>query len=132
VEERDRAAFNSVADLQRVRGIGPALAARLADHVTLPAVAPASRDSRLPAVAASPSQSPGVPAVTDVIDLNRADAAELQALPGIGPAMAGRLVARRDSLGGFRTWGDVDAVPGVGPALLARLQERARLGVRAP
>jgi DNA uptake protein ComE-like DNA-binding protein len=46
--------------------------------------------------------------------------------------LAGRILLRRDSLGGFRDWADVDAVPGVGPALLARLQALALLGRRMP
>lgn len=62
------------------------------------------------------------------VDLNRASVQQMQALPGVGPVLAARLVARRDSLGGFRDWADVDAVRGVGPAMLARLQAQARLG----
>jgi competence ComEA-like helix-hairpin-helix protein len=132
VEERDRAPFATVAELQRVRGIGPALAARMAEHVTLPAVSTTGRASQVPSMATSPSQRTGAVPTADAVDLNSAGAAELQALPGIGPALAARLLARRDSLGGFRDWADVDAIAGIGPALLARLQERARLGVRTP
>jgi competence ComEA-like helix-hairpin-helix protein len=112
VEEREREPFRSLTELQRVRGIGPALAERLAEHVTLPA-------------AGAGGGGPGQGSARVV--LNRATAAELQAVQGIGPALAARLVARRDSLGGFRDWADVDAVPGVGPAMLARLQAQAVL-----
>jgi competence protein ComEA len=127
LEEREQGAFHSVADLQRVRGIGPAVSARLADHVALPATAPAARSSAMlpPAISRTPALMDGPAA--GPIDLNRATAAELQSIPGIGPALAGRLLERRDSLRGFRDWSQVDAVSGVGPALLARLQERTRL-----
>lgn len=137
VEERESGVFASAADLQRVRGIGPALAAKLAEHVTLPAEAAAmpavARDppTRQPAAAARSTPgaagggATGRPAAP--IDLNRAPAAELQAVPGIGPALAARLVARRDSLGGFRDWAQVDATRGIGPAVLARLQQLAVL-----
>ncbi len=52
------------------------------------------------------------------IDLNTATAAELARLPRVGPGMARRIVADRDSKGPFQTLADLDRVPGVGPALL--------------
>jgi competence ComEA-like helix-hairpin-helix protein len=76
---------------------------------------------------ARPSAVTGAAAAAP-LNLNRASATELQVVRGIGPALAARLVARRDSLRGFRSWDDVDAVPGVGPAMLARLKEMAVLG----
>ena len=48
------------------------------------------------------------------IDLNRAGAGELAALPGIGPALAGRIVAHRQAHGPFRSVDDLAAVPGLG------------------
>lgn len=108
VAERARGPFASLAELQqRVPGVGPALAARMAPHLTLPA-------------GGSP---PGGPSGGARLDLNRASARDLEQIPGVGPVLAGRLVARRDSLGAFRDYGQVDAVPGVGPAMLLRLKE---------
>jgi competence protein ComEA len=127
VEERQREKFAAAGDLERVRGIGPALAAKLAEHVTLPAGRSRTVGDDVTAVNTAGDRSSSQGRST-VVDLNRATADELDALPGIGPAMAQRLVARRDSLGGrFRDWTDVDAVRGVGPALLAKLQQRAVL-----
>jgi competence protein ComEA len=59
--------------------------------------------------------------------MNHATLEELELLPGIGPSLARRLAAARDSIGGFRSWDQVDAVPGVGPALLRKLKTAAVL-----
>ena len=56
------------------------------------------------------------------LDLNRASAAELEGLPGVGPAMAQRIIARRDSLGGFSNLEQLDSVRGIGPGLLGKLR----------
>lgn len=59
------------------------------------------------------------------LDLNRASAEELEAIPGIGPALARALVEHRKARGPFSSWGEVDAVPGVGPVLLEKLRNVA-------
>jgi competence ComEA-like helix-hairpin-helix protein len=56
------------------------------------------------------------------INVNRATAAELDALPGIGPAVAQRIVAYRESVGQFQTVEQLDSVKGIGPALMAKLR----------
>jgi len=61
------------------------------------------------------------------LDLNRATAAELETLPGIGPALAARIVAYRDSVGGFRDVGELLRVRGIGEATLVRLRPHLRV-----
>jgi competence protein ComEA len=63
-----------------------------------------------------------------VVDLNRAGLAELDALPGIGPVLAGRILQHRDAHGPFREPEDLLAVPGIGPRLYERLRPRIRVG----
>jgi competence ComEA-like helix-hairpin-helix protein len=55
------------------------------------------------------------------VDLDVATAAQIESLPGIGPALAQRLVAYRDSCGPYGEIARVDRVPGIGPAMLAKL-----------
>lgn len=50
-----------------------------------------------------------------VIDLNRATAAELQLLPGLGPALSRRIVEHRETRGEFVKIEDVMQVSGIGP-----------------
>ncbi|HHC08355.1 MAG TPA: ComEA family DNA-binding protein [Actinobacteria bacterium] len=62
------------------------------------------------------------------IDLNRADAAELEQLDGVGPVLARRIVEYRAAHGPFRTVEDLLDVPGIGEAKLAAI----RPGIAAP
>ncbi|MGH7669170.1 MAG: ComEA family DNA-binding protein [Gemmatimonadaceae bacterium] len=55
------------------------------------------------------------------VDVDRATANELQALPGIGPALAARIVAFRDSNGPFGSMTRLQQVKGIGPATAKRL-----------
>jgi competence protein ComEA len=58
------------------------------------------------------------------VDLNAATAADLDALPGIGPVLAQRIVEHRERNGPFRSVEQLDDVPGIGPATYAELAER--------
>jgi competence protein ComEA len=55
------------------------------------------------------------------IDPNTAGEEDLDRLPGVGPAVAGRIVQTRQDRGPFTEPGDLLSVPGVGPAILARI-----------
>ena len=62
-----------------------------------------------------------------VLDLNDVEAAELRQLPGVGPALAERIVDRRRESGGFGRLEELRDVHGIGPKTLERL--RPWLGV---
>ncbi|NBU63260.1 MAG: ComEA family DNA-binding protein [Chloroflexia bacterium] len=55
------------------------------------------------------------------VAVNHASAEELASLPGIGPALAARIIEYRTAHGMFATMDDLGAVPGIGPALQAKL-----------
>lgn len=57
------------------------------------------------------------------IDVNRADAALLETLPGVGPATATAIVTERLRNGPFLGVDDLERVPGIGPAKLAGLRD---------
>lgn len=134
--------FRTAGDLGRVAGIGERTLERLRPHLALPA-GPASgvgagAVGRSPAPRRGPVALPRpAPATSDAgagssggragrpVDLNAADAGALTALPGIGPVLAARIVAYRDSAGPFRRIEDLEAVPGIGPATVARIGDRA-------
>jgi competence protein ComEA len=56
-----------------------------------------------------------------LVDLDRASEPEIEALPRIGPAIARRIVASRDSLGAFGSLEGLARVRGMGPATRKRL-----------
>jgi competence protein ComEA len=57
------------------------------------------------------------------LNLNTATAAELDALPGIGPVLADRIVEHRTSQGPFRSIEELDDVPGIGPTIAGELAD---------
>jgi competence ComEA-like helix-hairpin-helix protein len=61
------------------------------------------------------------------VPLNQADAETLAALPGVGPVLAGRILAKREELGGFQCVEQLGLVRGIGPKILANLQDRLAL-----
>ena len=56
------------------------------------------------------------------IDVNVASPAELESLPGVGPATAAAIVTERERNGPFLDVDDLDRVPGIGPAKLDALR----------
>ena len=65
---------------------------------------------------------------TERIDVDRAGAAELTRLPGIGPALANRIVADRQNGGPFGSIAGLGRVRGLGPALRERLRSHLSFG----
>ncbi|PZF61017.1 hypothetical protein DEI92_05205 [Curtobacterium sp. MCBD17_034] len=62
-----------------------------------------------------------------LVDLNTADATALETLPGIGPALADRIVAWRTEHGRFSSVEDLLDVSGIGDATFADLRDRVRV-----
>jgi competence protein ComEA len=55
--------------------------------------------------------------------VNSATVEQLDALPGIGPVTAQKIVDWRQAHGAFTSVDDLDAVPGIGPARIEQLRE---------
>jgi competence protein ComEA len=57
------------------------------------------------------------------VHLNSATLEQLDALPGIGPVTAEKILAYRQEHGAFGSVDELDAVPGIGPARLEQLRD---------
>lgn len=62
-----------------------------------------------------------------LISVNRATASDLEALPGVGPVLAERIVAYREENGPFRAPEDLLDVPGIGESKLASIRDLIRV-----
>jgi len=80
--------------------------------------------------AATPTATP-MPAFPK-LDLNTATAQELEALPGIGPVLARRIVEYRDRYGPFQKVEDLLAVRGIGPVLLEKIRPYVYVILQTP
>ena len=90
------------------------LAARVADgeQVVVP--------RRGSAAAVVPGSAGGAP--TGPVHLNSATLEQLDALPGIGPVTAQKILDYRQQHGAFGSVAELDAISGIGPARLEQLQ----------
>lgn len=70
----------------------------------------------------APTNNAPVAELKLTLDLNQATAAQLQALPDVGPQLAGRIVSFREEHGPFERVEDLQQVRGVGPVTLAELR----------
>lgn len=74
---------------------------------------------------AAAAVAPTPPGTNGRVNLNTAGATDLQRLPGIGPALAERIIAYREAHGPFARLPDVTRVSGIGPRTLERLAPEA-------
>jgi competence protein ComEA len=107
-------AFTRAEDLLEVPGIGPATLARIKPLLDLSGGTPQELRRRR-----DPPR---------LLDVNRAGVEELQALPGIGPALARRIVESRAREGPFKGPEELLRVKGIGPATLNRFRALIQAG----
>jgi len=70
----------------------------------------------------TPSQPPSAQASAAPLDINTATATQLEALPGIGPATAKRILEYREKNGSFKKIEELMNVPGIGEKSFLKLK----------
>lgn len=69
------------------------------------------------------TEATAAPGAGGRVHLNTATLEDLDALPGVGPVTAQRILDYREEHGAFRSVDELDAVSGIGPARLEQLRE---------
>jgi competence protein ComEA len=80
------------------------------------------------AAPADQGQAPAKSAPATLVNINTASAAQLDALPGIGPKMAARIVEYRQKNGGFKKPEDLMNVQGIGEKNFLKLKPLVTVG----
>lgn len=122
VEDAVKAAggFGPLADGQRLNLAQPVMDG---DKVEVPRRPEALRESGGAVAGAAADRG----SESGIVRLNSATAAQLESLPGIGPALAGRIVDYRNRHGGFRRIEDIQEVPGIGAGRFEKMRDRLAL-----
>ncbi|MCI0478893.1 MAG: helix-hairpin-helix domain-containing protein [Anaerolineales bacterium] len=94
--------------------------ARATDAAPTKNIAPAPTNPALPTSSAS---NAATPAAQTKLNLNTATLEELDALPGIGPALAQRILDYRNEHGGFKSVEELKEVRGIGDTLFGELKD---------
>jgi len=96
------------------------------DRVNLARVLADGDQVYVPVVGETPlEEPPGVaPAGSTIVNINTATQAELETLPGIGPALAGRILDYREANGPFPDVESLQNVSGIGPATLEEIRNQ--------
>lgn len=103
----------------------------LADQSSVNLAREISDGEQIVVLSAGAGQSIGLTGSTTIqaklISLNRASQVELESLPGVGPALAGRMVDWRAANGGFKKKQDLMKVSGIGQKLFAGIEDLVTL-----
>ena len=86
-------------------------------------IAPTPKKRDTPTKPQPSAPKPSAESTNQPVNLNTATQAELEALPGVGPGLAKRIIAAREQKP-FASLADLDRVSGVGPKLLEKLRDR--------
>jgi competence protein ComEA len=91
------------------------------------AAAPVPDAAAVSDAAAEPDAS-GDGEAAGLININTASAAELDALPGIGEVLAGRIIEYRETTGGFKSVEEIMAVSGIGEKKYGDIKDMITVG----
>jgi competence protein ComEA len=126
--------FHNVEELRQVHGVGPATLARLRPWIDADAEDLLEDDREAaplknvqPAARKINPGSKKADALKEPIDVNRATAAELQRLPGVGLALSSRILMVREQRP-FQSVDELRRVPGIGVKTLEHLRPFVTVG----
>ena len=92
-------------------------------RINMAAIARDEQQIRVPSVHDADDESRIATDSRQRVRINRASFNELQELPGVGPALAERILQHIDRVGPFSALAELDDVPGIGPATLEKWRD---------
>lgn len=101
---------------------------RNGSHGSVELSVPAAMQTLPPQTTCPEPTTPETVAVTFPIDINRADAEQLTALPGIGEVLARRIIAYREENGSFLSTQELQSVEGIGEKRLDAILDLITVG----
>ncbi len=93
------------------------------NFLDLSTYAPTHLSTEFPIVSIQPASSQSAILLGQKIDINSATREDLEALPGIGPSLAERIVKYRGVHGRFKAIDELDNISGIGEKTVERLKE---------
>jgi DNA uptake protein ComE-like DNA-binding protein len=120
--------FRKPADIMKIYGLHPSLAAQLMPYVRIPS----PQNMRHDPPDSLMTKHQFSKAAPRILDINKADSADWESLPGIGPTLAGRIIKYRNKLGGFHTITQVGETYGLADSVFRRVEKRLQLGDAQP
>ncbi|HET6573508.1 MAG TPA: helix-hairpin-helix domain-containing protein [Fimbriiglobus sp.] len=118
---RDHGQFAAVDDLTAVHGIGDRTLAKIRPWVEVPAPAEPTVERLERKPPAAPARAGKLRPGDPPLDVNAASEADLQRLPGVGPATARKIIAARAERP-FESPDDLLRVKGIGPKTVEKLR----------
>lgn len=125
-DEADTAVVNLALPLQDGMQIYVPTQAETAEQEQPIIAAPVVRSEEIDLEAAGATAVPGDGG--ELVDINSADVAALDTLPGIGPSTAEKIVEYRETNGPFASIDEITSVSGIGSAKFAQIQPFITVG----
>jgi competence protein ComEA len=97
------------------------------EQIAVPTKQQLASGESVPGASAPGGAAVGAGAKGGAVDINSADAALLDTLPGVGPATAQKIIADREANGPFASTEDLGRVSGIGPKRLDQLKGLIRV-----
>lgn len=124
IKDAVKAAGGLVTDADPER-INMALELQDQQHIHVPHIGEENPPPPVEGRSAAPVSAPvrGSATGSSLINLNTATPEDLDSLPGIGPAIAQRIIEYRESMGGFSSTEQIQQVSGIGPSTFAKISD---------
>ncbi len=117
--------YKSVDELEKIKGLGSSRIEALRQHLTI--AAPAATPAAATRKAATRPATTETAATGGKVNLNTASVAELETLPGVGPARAREIIEGRP----YKSVDDLEKIKGLGKARLDALRDHVTIAAPA-